>query len=165
MRHLFLLGLIALGGCQTPGAPSEPSLAPRAAEAIDPRLPVEAAVDARPADPALAARIAALVGQADQAANAFAAAEPRVRSAAEEAGPRESESWIAATLALGELERIRAPFTAALAELDALRAAAVRNPAASAADLAALAEASERLRGLDVVQAGALDSIRLAIAG
>lgn len=158
--------MLALAACETPAVRGgEPSLAPRVAERIDPRLPVEAAVDARPADPALLARLDALAGQARSAAAAFAAFAPRVRAAADAAGAPTSESWIAAQHALSELERTRAPFTAALAEIDQLHAARVRGATASAADLAALEAASAELRALDQRQAETLDSIRMAIAG
>ena len=46
-----------------PGGPY-PSLQPRAAEAIDPRVPVERPINDRPITPALAARLAELVSQA-----------------------------------------------------------------------------------------------------
>ena len=60
--RLFLLLSLALAGCSTrQGTP--PSLAPRAAEAIDPRVPVEPKGPPAPADEALAARLAGLVSQ------------------------------------------------------------------------------------------------------
>ena len=157
--------LVALAACQTAIPRGEPSLAPRSAEAIDPRLPVEAAVDARPADAALLGRIAELLRDARASAAAFAAAAPAARAAAAAAGAPQSESWIAAQLALSQLERTRAPFTRAFAELDEMRAATARTGNASAADLAALDAAAAELQGLAERQVEALDTIRAAIPG
>lgn len=164
MRLLALPGLFAVAACATATPTGEPSLARRSSEAIDPRLPVEVAVDSRPADPDLVRRIAALLDEARGSAAAFAAAEPATRASAAAAGPPQSESWIAAQLALSQLERTRAPFTRAFAEIDALRAAAARNAATPPADLAALQAAADELRGLGEVQAASLGSIRAMIA-
>src|SRR4029453_15881787 len=54
---------LLLAACSVPQT-GEPSLAPRAAEAIDPRVPIPSEVVAGPADPALAATIAGLVAEA-----------------------------------------------------------------------------------------------------
>mgnify|MGYP003289485546 CR=1 FL=1 len=156
--------LIALTACQSTIPSGGPSLARRSAEAIDPRLAVEAEVDTRPADAALLGRIAALLDEARASAAAFAAAEPGARSAAAAAGPAQSESWIAAQLALSELERTRAPFTRAFAELDELRSARAKDASSSPADIAALEAAAAELHGLAERQVEALDSIRAAIS-
>lgn len=163
---LAALSTLALAACETPSSQGEPSLARRPAESIDPRLPVDVAVDSRPVDPALAAKLEALLTEARNAAAAFAAAEPAARAMAASAGRPESESWIAAQNALAELERVRAPFTRAYGDVDALRAQSARSgDRASAADVAALEAASAELNGLAERQAEALDSIRSQIAG
>ena len=163
MRLLLpFLTSLAVAACATPAAPGEPSLAPRPAEAVDPRLPVEAAVDPRPVDPSLEARIAALVSQGRDSASAFAAAEPAARTAAAGAGPRESESWIAAQLALSELESRTGPLSAALAELDEIQA--TRLSSLSAADLAALEAARSALGALADRHAATLAEIRERLA-
>lgn len=164
MRVAIFLPLFLLAACQTSGPGGEPSLARRAAENIDPRTPVPVAIDGRPADAGLAARIAVLLAEADSSAAAFAAAEPRARSAAAAAGTAQSESWIAAQLALSELERTRAPLTRALAEVDELRSARARDGRASPADIAALESAAARLQQMSERQVEALDSIRAAIS-
>ena len=164
-RHIVLALPLALAACETATSNGGPSLARRSAEAIDPRLPVEVAVDGRPANSALAARIAALLAEARASAAQFAAAEPRARSAAAAAGPAQSESWIAAQHALSELERTRAPFTRAFAEVDELRSASARSGGESPADAAALEAAATELQGLAERQVEALDSIRAAISG
>lgn len=165
MMRFGSIAVLLLAACQTVPTDGEPSLGRRAAEAIDPRLPVEATVDTRPADEALAARIRVLMAEARASANAFAAAEPGTRAAAAAAGAPQSESWIAAQLALSELERTRAGFTRALADLDALHANLARSDRASAADLAALESAANDLRGTGERQVETLDSIRAMIAG
>ena len=165
LRFAWPVLLIALPACETATMRSEPSLAPRAAESIDPRLPVKVEADTRPADAGLVARIATLLSEARASANAFAAAEPETRAAAAGAGSPQSESWIAAQLALSELERTRAPFTRAFAEIDELRSISARNGRAAPADVAALEAAAAELRGLGERQTESLDSIRGLIAG
>ena len=166
MKRLIVLALpLALAACETATSSGGPSLARRSAEAIDPRLPVEVPIDGRAANPALAARLAALLSEARESAAAFAAEEPGARSAASAAGAPQSESWIAAQLALSKLERTRAPFTRAFAEVDELRSASARSGATSPADVAVLEAAAAELQGLAERQSEALDSIRAAIAG
>ena len=81
VRRAALLSLL-LSACST-RQPGEPSLAPRAAEAIDPRVPIPSEVRAGPADPALVARIADLMAEVRSGDAAFQAAaqnaEPRPR--------------------------------------------------------------------------------------
>src|SRR4051794_27535896 len=69
MRNAVFLGLLTLSACAAPGG-SYPSLQPRAAEAIDPRVPVIRPVNDRPVTAGLAARLAALVDQARSGATA-----------------------------------------------------------------------------------------------
>ena len=165
MRAPFLLSIVLLcAACATaPGA--EPSLAPRAAEAIDPRLPVEAAADPSPTDPALAGRLAALLGQARAAANEFDATEKEVRALAAAAGPAQSESWVAAQSGLARLERSRGPAASAAAEVDSLAAERLRvGRSYTAADLAALEQAAAELRAINERQIATLDSIGQLLA-
>src|SRR5215210_9150645 len=63
MRPAAFLSIMALSACAAPGGPY-PSLQPRAAEAVDPRVPVERPINDRPVTPALATRLSALVDQA-----------------------------------------------------------------------------------------------------
>jgi hypothetical protein len=166
IRSLILsVPVLMFAGCATPSSQGEPSLARRSAEAIDPRLPVEVAVDARPTDPSLAARLEALLSEARTSAAAFAAAEPGARSKAAAAGQPESESWVAAQAALSELDRLRAPFARAIADLDELRSTSARSgDRASPADVAALEAAAAELLAISERQSAALDSIREQIA-
>lgn len=140
---------LALSACAASTA-GEPSLARRPAEAIDPRLPVANPLAADPADPALVERVGALVAQARNAAVAFDAAEPRVRSLAAAAGPAQSESWIAAQLALSDLQRLRGPAVAAAADLDAMRAVQAQSGTAPlASELALVEQAAAELRSIN----------------
>src|SRR2546423_3370242 len=70
MRRVALLPIIALSACSAPGGPY-PSLQPRAAEAIDPRVPVSRPVNDRPTTPALVGRLSGLVGAARSGDSAF----------------------------------------------------------------------------------------------
>ena len=160
-----LLPILALSACQTATTRAEPSLAPRAVEAIDPRLPVDVAVDARPIDSGLAVRLSALIAEARASAAAFDTLEPAARAKARAAGSPESESWVAAQTALSELDRARAPFARAIADLDELRSASARSgDRASPADVAALEAAAAELLAVSERQSAALDSIREQIA-
>lgn len=164
-RIAAILPLLALIACETPGALAEPSLARRPAEGIDPRLPVDVPIDPRPVGPAVGARLETLLTQARASHGAFVAAEPSARAKAAAAGSPESESWVAAQLALSDLERARAPFASASGDLDELRAASARSASqASPAEIAALEAAASELMGMANIQAAALDSIRTMIA-
>src|SRR5579884_2158566 len=70
IRHSIVLLTAMLGACSSPGGPY-PSLRPRAAEAIDPRVPVTRPMNERPVTPALASRLAVLVDEAESGEAAF----------------------------------------------------------------------------------------------
>src|SRR6185295_12064383 len=91
MRAHVLLPLLTLAGCASGNAP--PSLLPRAGEAIDPRVAVVRPMNDRPVDPALAARLAALITQAHVGDDAFQPAAAEAGRLAAAAGERQSESW------------------------------------------------------------------------
>ena len=112
---------LLLSACATQQS-TEPSLAPRAAEAIDPRVPIPSDVIAGPVDPALASRIAELVAEVRAGDAAFQMASQNAETLANAAGPQESESWIVAQEALSALVATRGPVTRAIADLDALAA-------------------------------------------
>lgn len=63
MRVRAIILLAPLASCASPSV-QPPSLAPRAAEAIDPRLPVADAQQSTAVDPALATRLQTLIDQA-----------------------------------------------------------------------------------------------------
>jgi len=121
MRLLLPLALLALTtACAAPR--NYPSLAPRSAEAIDPRLPIE--VDPSPGtlDPRTAAALAEAVAAARGGTVAFNQLAREAEALAAAAGPRQSESWIAAQQALSALGAQHGVTTNAAAEIDEIAA-------------------------------------------
>ena len=100
---LIVAAAASITACARPDIGPEPSLAPRAAEAIDPRVAIPSEVPMGSVDPALASRLAALVGEAHAAAPAFSTLRAESERLAAAAGPGQSESWIAAQIALSRL--------------------------------------------------------------
>jgi hypothetical protein len=122
MRWLSLLLIVpTVAACSTRSTP-EPSLAPRAAEAIDPRLPIPDTIPAGTVDPALAARLSALVDEVRTGSAQFGAQAAEADGLAAAAGPIASESWVAAQSALSRLVEQYGVTTRAAADIDALAA-------------------------------------------
>src|SRR5436190_13697547 len=113
----LLILIAAVGACAAPGGPY-PSLQPRAAEAIDPRVPVERPMNNRPVTPALASRLAELVAQARSGDAAFEPAADQAEHLAAAAGAPQSEGWVAAQQALSVAAAARGPTGAALGDID-----------------------------------------------
>ena len=156
---LTILSLTALAGCASGNAP--PSLLPRAAEAIDPRVPVVRPLNDRPVDEALAGRLAALVAQARSGDAAFQPAAAEAERLASAAGERQSESWIAAQEALSAAIAAREPTADALGDIDALGASKLQVQAGLAPnDLAAIQSAAGEVRAIDQRQADMIAAIR-----
>ena len=156
---------LLLAACSTTQA-SEPSLAPRAAEAIDPRVPISSAVIAGPADPALAASIAQLLAEVQAGDAAFQAAAEGTERLTAAAGPAQSESWIEAQQALSALVAARAPVTKAIADLDAL--AATRLAASGGmlpGDLAAIQAATTEAAAIGEREAETIDQLQAQLGG
>lgn len=164
VRRATLLCLL-VSACAVPPS-GEPSLAPRAAEAIDPRVPIPNDIVAGPADPALAARIAELMAEVRAGDAAFAAAAVDAERLAAAAGPAPSESWIEAQEALSALIAARAPVARAIADLDGLAAARL---AASGGmlpgDLAALEVATRQAGAIGEREAAVIDRLQARLAG
>src|SRR3954451_8150547 len=93
LRSSLVIAVLALSACSTPPG-HYPSLQPRAAEAIDPRVPVERPMNDRPVSPALASRLAELVAQAHAGDAAFEPAVNQAERLAATAGPAGSEGWV-----------------------------------------------------------------------
>jgi hypothetical protein len=160
MRRVALLLIVALSGCTVPGGPY-PSLAPRAAEAIDPRVPVVRPMTDRPAGSALTARLAALVDQAQSGDAAFDAAVAEAERLAANAGAPQSEGWIAAQEALTAAIAARKPTATALGDIDEIAATALQTQRGIAPnDLAAIRSAAERVSAMDRRQAERIDAIQ-----
>ena len=121
MRYAVTLALLLAAGCSsTPG--SEPSLAPRAAEAIDPRLPIPDVAPSGPVNAELAQRLEALMATARAGVPQFNVQESEATRLSAAAGPMASESWIAAQQALSRLVEQHGVTTRAAADIDALAA-------------------------------------------
>jgi hypothetical protein len=160
MRPAVLFALFMLSACAAPGGPY-PSLQPRAAERIDPRVPVGRPVNDRPVGTSLARGLAALVAEARGSEQAFDAAAAAAERAASAAGARQSESWIAAQEALTAAIAARKPVTAALAEIDEMAARAVQVQGGIAPnDLAAIDRASADVSMLDRRQVARIKAIQ-----
>jgi hypothetical protein len=157
---MALLLIIASSGCSAPGGPY-PSFRPRAAEAIDPRVPVTRPMNERPVSPALAGRLAALVNDAHSGDAAFDAAASQAESLAASAGAPQSESWITAQEALTAAIAARKPTATALADIDAIGGDALQTNAGIAPnDLAAIKSAAAEVGALDQRQAERIDAIQ-----
>ena len=160
MRRTALVPLIMLSACSSTGGPY-PSLQPRAAEQIDPRLPVERPMNDRPVTPALAARLSALVEQAQGGQGAFDAAAAEAERLSASAGAPQSEGWVAAEEALSGAVAARKPAAMALADIDALGANALQTQGGIAPnDLAAIQDAAARVGDLDRRQAERIKAVQ-----
>jgi len=165
MRLFPLLVLPLLLACSAPQS-AGPSLAPRAAEAIDPRVPIPGEVVAGPAEPALAARIAELLAEVQSGDAAFQAAAQIAENLAAAAGPAQSESWIVAQEALSGLVATRAPVTKAIADLDALAGGRIAGAGGILpGDLAAIEAATSEAGAIGQRQAEVIDRLQARLAG
>jgi hypothetical protein len=158
---LFLLPALALlSACAPTGGPF-PSLQPRAAEAIDPRVPVVRPINDRPVSPALTGQLAELVGRARNGDVAFGPVAARAESLAAAAGGSRSESWVAAQEALSAAVAARQPTARALGDIDALGANALQTHGGIAPnDLAAIQSAAAEVATLDQRQADRIAAIQ-----
>ena len=155
---------LALAGCATPSGPPA-SLAPRAAESIDPRVPVLAATASQPASPALAARLAELVSQARSGESEFATAAAEAQRLASAAGPSRSESWIVAQETVSAVVAARAPTTKALGDIDGIAATALETKGGIApADLTAIEAAAAEVGAIDRRQARTIRLVQALLA-
>lgn len=160
MRKLPCLVLLTLSACAAPGGPY-PSLRPRAAEAIDPRVPVVRPINDRPVTPGLAARLSALVDQAQSGNAAFDAAASAAERLASGAGAPQSESWIAAQEALTAAIAARRPTATAIGDIDEIGATALQTQAGIAPnDFAAIKSAAATVGAIDRRQAERVDAIQ-----
>lgn len=149
----------SLAACSTPQGPT-PSLAPRAAEAVDPRVPVNNPVRSEPVSATLAAHLAALLDQVKAGDAAFRDAADTAERLTAAAGPPRSESWISAQQALSVAHAARGPTTRALGDIDGLAATALATKGGmSAADLAAIRSAASQASKVDQAEAARIDAL------
>lgn len=160
MRRALLVPMIMLGACSSTGGPY-PSLQPRAAEQLDPRLPLVRPMNDRPVTPALAARLGALVADAREASGTFEAAVSAAERLAASAGAPQSEGWTVAQEALSAAVAARRPVSEALAEIDTIGADALQSQRGLAPnDLAAIQDALAAVGELDRDQAARIKAIQ-----
>ena len=161
MRSASLIAVLAvLSACAPAGGPY-PSLQPRAAEATDPRLPVERPVNDRPVTPALAARLTELVAQARSGEAAFGPVAAEAERLAAAAGSPQSEGWVAAQEALSAAVAARAPTATALGDIDELGAVALQTQGGIApSDLAAIQSAAAEVAAIDRRQAQRIKALQ-----
>src|SRR2546423_12223852 len=160
MRKLICLVILSLGACAAPGGPY-PALQPRAAEAIDPRVPVERPMNERRVTPALASRLGELVAQARSGDAAFAPAADQAEKLAAAAGAPQSEGWVAAQQALSVAAAARAPTASALGDIDAIGANMLQSQGGIAPnDLAAIKRAGAEVGAIDQRQADRIKAIQ-----
>ena len=160
MRRAACLLVLVISACSTPGGPY-PSLQPRAAEAIDPRVPVVKPMNDRPASAQLHARLAALVEQARSGDAAFEGAVSQAERLAAGAGPRQSESWIAAQESLTAAIAARKATATALGDIDQIGAIALQTQRGIAPnDLAAINSAATLVGSLDQRQADRIHAVQ-----
>jgi hypothetical protein len=155
----LLLTTTFVAGCSR-SALDPPSLAPRAAESIDPRLPVEHKLVEKPADPNLRRQLDALVAEARAGDGAFQTALGPAERAASAAGAAQSEGWIAAQEALSALEAARAPTARAVASIDALTGDRIHSVGdLGASDRAMIEQAEHTVRALDERQSARIKAL------
>ena len=163
MRGLAILAVaITLAGCASSAAP--PSLLPRPAEAIDPRVDVVRPMNDRPVNASLAGQLAALVSQARSGDAAFGPAAAEAQRLATSAGAPQSESWIAAEEALSRAVAAKEATARALGDIDSLGGDRLQaNSGIAPSDLAAVQQASAEVFAIDQRQSETIKSIQTAL--
>ena len=125
MRLLLLITLFLVAACSSAGG-HYPSLQPRAAEAIDPRLQPIRPMNDRPVTGTLASKLSALVDQARSGEAAFEPVASEAERLAASAGAPQGEGWIAAQEALSAAIAARKATALAQSDIDALSATALQ---------------------------------------
>jgi len=157
-----LLSFVFTAACTGPVV--APSLLPRAAEKIDPRLPVERPMNDRPVDAGLASQLAALVGQAHAGDAAFQSAAAEAQRLAGSAGAAHSEGWILAEQALSVAVAAREPTARALGDIDKLGGERLQaNGGLAPSDLAAIQSAGAEVGAIDSRQARTIEQVQAAL--
>jgi antitoxin (DNA-binding transcriptional repressor) of toxin-antitoxin stability system len=162
VRAVLFLPL-AIAACSNPSGPI-PSLAPRAAEAIDPRVPIPTAAPLGTLDPALEARLAQLLAEARAGDEAFVATAGEAERLAASADGPAGESWIAAQQALSVLVAARGRTARALSDIDAIAAQRLETARwISPVNFAAIEAAASEVGAIDRRQAALIDSLQVRL--
>ncbi len=164
-RAAGLAAIFAVGACAAPPGLT-PTLTPRSAEALDPRVAAVAATVHRPVDPTLGSRLAELVDRARRGEGAFVVAAGEAQRLATKAGPPQSESWVVAQQALSTAVAARAPTTQALGDIDAIADAQVaKHGGIAPADLAAIEAAAAEVGAFNRSQVQVIDQLQARLGG
>jgi hypothetical protein len=164
MRRLAYLMLLSVAGCAA--STTAPSLAPRPAEAIDPRVPIPDMIVSADVSLGLSQQLEALVAQAVNGDEAFRAAAENAERLASAAGAPQSESWVLAQQALSVAVAAREPVTRALGEIDSLASTRIKELGGiSSADLQAINAAAARVAEIDAREAAVIERLQAQIRG
>lgn len=159
-RYAVLLVALTLTACSSAGGPY-PSLQPRSAEAIDPRVQPVRPINDRPVAAALARQLTALVDEARSGEAAFEPAAANAERLASASGAPQSEGWIAAQEALTAAIAARKPTATALADIDAIGATALQTQGGVAPnDLRAIQNAAAEVASISRGQTDRIDAIK-----
>ena len=160
MRNsVAIASLLLIAACSST-VTREPSLAPRAAESIDPRVPIPDAVPTGAVSPALAQQLQALVEAARAGTAAFNAQESEASRLAAAAGPMASESWIAAQQALSRLVERHGVTTRSAGDIDALAGSRLEGQRwIRPADREAIAAAAAEVASINESQSNAIQRL------
>jgi len=159
-RPLLVLACAAVAGCAHSPV-NAPSLYPRPAETIDPRIPVPEPVLSTTPTPGLVDQLNALVGQAEAGDSGFQPMAVAAEKAVAAAGGPQSEGWIVAQQALSAAIAARAPVTRAAADLDSSGAERIQKLGGiAAADLKAIDAASAKVRAIDEREAALIKGLQ-----
>lgn len=162
MRGLALILVTFVAACSAPVG--EPSLLPRPAESIDPRVPVPEPAIQSETTAGLVAQLDTLVAQASAGDGAFRPLADNALRLAEAAGEKGSESWVVAQQALSAAVAARAPVARAVAEIDSLGAQRIQKLGGiGAADLKAIQSAAARVAEIDEREASTIDRIQARV--
>lgn len=164
-RVIPLFSVSVLAACSAPVGPY-PTLASRAAEVIDPRVPVEKPVIVNEPSATLQAQLANLVSEAQAGDAAFSDAVAAAERAASGSGGPGSESWVQGQQALSAAQAARARTTRAMGDIDAIAARSLQNTGGiPAGDLIAVQQASSTVADIDRRQAERLKAIQSHLGG
>ncbi len=160
MRLPLLITLFLVTACSSVGG-HYPSLQPRAAEAIDPRLQPVRPMNDRPVTGALASQLSALVDQARSGEAAFEPAAAEAERLAASAGAPQGEGWIAAQEALSAAIAARKATALAQSDIDALGATALQTHGGIAPnDLLAIENAAAKVSSISRSQTDRIAAIQ-----
>ena len=162
---LLLLLALVLPAC-TAGSGREPSLAPRAAETIDPRVPIPNNPGPVVADSAIQDRLGALLSAVRSADAKFQQQLASVERLVANAGAARSESWVEAQQALSALEASRNEGSRAMADIDAVASGQINaRGGISPGNLAAINSALNEANAIAVNQGDALNRLMARLGG